>query len=158
MSQPFLHLRRRSCCPHPDSRPCVPSTVNPHLSSLALGSPAWPGSPLHSSTLGAQPSASGVCLPLAPCLSPSPRVSLFLCLCLCLSHLIPLCVCLSICPSLSPSLSLTFCLSVSHYLSLSLCLRDYLCLSASLSVSVSSNRMFLCFLSVLLQNHKISSP
>ena len=154
MSQPFLRLRRRSCCPHPDSTPCVPSAVNPRLSSLALGSPAWPGPPF-TSTLGAQHSASGVRLPLAPCLSPPPRASLFLCLCLCLSLLISLCVCLSFSLSICLSHFLSLCLSSSlsvcpsAYVPLSVCLPLYL----SLSLLTGCSSVFLVFYFRITKSH-----
>lgn len=149
MSQPFLGLRRCFCAPHPDSTPCVPSTVNCHLS--------WPGSRLPClvwASLHLHPRDPALCvwgLP-SPCI---------VCLPVCLPVSLSLCLCLSFSLSvlLSLLLSLTFRLSVSLGLiisvCLSLCLRACLCLSASLSVS--SNRVSLCFPNVLLQNHKISS-
>ena len=161
MSQPFLRLRRCSCCPHPDSMPCVPSAVKPHLSSLALGSPAWPGYPLHLHPRGPALCVRGLPSPCTVSVSPSPclcsSVSVFVYLSLSLS----LSLCLSVCPSLSPSVSLTFCLSVSHHLSvcpsvyvpLSVCLPLYL----SLSLLIGCSSVFLVFYFRITKSHPTKS-
>ena len=165
MSQPFLHLWRCFCCPHPDSTSCVPSTVNCHLSSLAPGSPAWAGPPSPPPT-GPSPLRPGPAFPLHRLrLSLSLCLSVSLCHCLCVFVSPYLSLSLSVCP-LSPSVShfLSLCLSGSHHrliisLCPSLCVPISVCLPLYLSLSLLTGHsyVFLMFYFRITKSHPTKS-